>query len=148
MTSAQPSALFSGLPTGASSGLAGFESATNYGMFAPAQTPAPIISRLNQETVRILKNSPEVKSRLANAGIETVGITPEQIAIAVKSEMARINKIIQASKIQGRLDSVKSGRRRTPLYCGHGSDHHSYSPWMHGASSVILSRCRNSLRRS
>ncbi len=71
-------------------------------MFAPAQTPAPIISRLNQETVRILKNSPEVKSRLANAGIETVGITPEQIAIAVKSEMARINKIIQASKIQGR----------------------------------------------
>ncbi len=100
VTSAQPSALFPGLPTIAASGVPGYESVTMYGMFAPANTPTTIISRIHLETVRIL-NSPEVKERLFNAGIEPIASTPEQLGVAVKSEMIRLGKIIKDAGIHG-----------------------------------------------
>ena len=102
VTSAQPSALFPNLPTVASAGFPGYESATIYGMFAPANTPVAIINRLNQEIVRILLNNSDVKTRLLNASIEAVGSTPEELGAAVKSEMARLGKIIRDTGISGK----------------------------------------------
>ena len=99
VTSAQPSALFPGLPTIASAGLPGYEAATIYGMFAPAATPAPIISRLNQESTRVL-SSADVKEKLFNTGIESVASTPEQFTATLKSEMARMGKVIRDAGIR------------------------------------------------
>ncbi len=99
VTTAQPSALAPGLPTVAAAGLPGYEAAALYGMFAPAGTPATVITRLNQETVRALARS-EVKERFFNAGVETVGTTPEQLAAIMKSEMVRMGKVIKESGIR------------------------------------------------
>jgi len=99
VSSARPSALVPGLPTITASGLPGYESAFAVGMFAPAKTPAAIISRLHQEAVRSL-NSAEVKSRLFNVGVEVVGSSPEELAAAMKSEMARIGKMIKEAGIR------------------------------------------------
>ena len=90
--SAQPSALFPGLPTLSASGLPGYESISPQAFVAPARTPAAIVNRLNQEIVRVL-NSPEVKERLANGGMEVVGNSPEQFAQAMKSDIARVRKL-------------------------------------------------------
>ena len=46
VTSAKPSPLFPEMPTVASAGLHGYESGSFYAMFAPAGTPAAIVSRL------------------------------------------------------------------------------------------------------
>jgi len=97
--SAQPSALFPGLPTMAATGLPGFESVSPQGIVAPAKTPAPIINRLNQEIVRVL-NSAEVKGRLTNSGIEVVGSSPEQFAAAIKADMERIRKLARDANIR------------------------------------------------
>ncbi|MBI4191815.1 MAG: tripartite tricarboxylate transporter substrate binding protein [Betaproteobacteria bacterium] len=94
VTSPQPSALLPGVPTVAASGLPGYESVTFFGVFAPAKTPAAVIDRLNQEIVRVL-NQPDVKERLLTAGVEVVAGTPEQLAVAVKSEMAALGKVIK-----------------------------------------------------
>ena len=87
-------ALAPGLATVATTGLPGYQSATVYGVFAPARTPAAIISRLNDEIVRVLK-LPEVKERFFNAGVEIIGSTPEQLAATVKSEMTVLGKLIK-----------------------------------------------------
>jgi tripartite-type tricarboxylate transporter receptor subunit TctC len=90
--SAQPSALFPGLPTVAASGLPGYESISPQALVAPAKTPAAIVNRLNQEILRVL-NNPEVKERFANGGMEVVGNSPEQFAAAMKADIARVRKL-------------------------------------------------------
>ena len=99
VTSAQPSTLFPGLPTVAASGLPGFESVTFLGLWAAARTPAPIINRLNQETARFV-NTQEAKERFTSSGLEAVGSTPEQFAATIKSEVAKMGKVIKDAGIK------------------------------------------------
>ncbi len=98
VTSPQPSALFPDLPTVAAT-LPGFESGSLYGMFAPAKTPAAIINRLNQETVRVL-NRANVKEKFLNVGVEVVGSSPQEFAATIRSEMARMGKVIRDAAIR------------------------------------------------
>ncbi len=95
---AQPSARFPGLPTVAES-VPGFEPVAPSAYFAPAKTPAAIISRLNQEIVRAL-NQADVKEKLANTGAEVIGSSPEQAAAAIKSDIARFGKLIKDAGIK------------------------------------------------
>ncbi len=99
VTSTQPSALFPGLPTVAASGVPGYESAAQFGLFVPSRTPEAIIALLNQETVRVL-NKPEIREKLLGAGIEVVGSSPDQLAATIRGEMARFGKVIKDSGIR------------------------------------------------
>ena len=98
VTSAEPSPLMPGLPAVAASGLPGYESIAIYGVFAPARTPRGLIARLNAEILRVLA-LPDVKALFFNAGMEIMGGSPEQLAVTVKSEMARMDKVIKAAGI-------------------------------------------------
>ena len=99
VTSLKPSALAPGLPAVAESGVPGYESVVMYALFAPAKTPAPIIKRLHAELVQFLK-SPVGTERFFNAGIEVVGSTPSELAVAMKSEMTRMGKLIKDARIR------------------------------------------------
>ena len=100
VTTPEPSALFPDLPTVAAAGLPGYESVLYTGMFVPARTPPAIIGRLNQETVRFL-NTTETKDRfLKAAGAEVIGSSPEKFAATIKSEMARVSKLIKDAGIR------------------------------------------------
>jgi tripartite-type tricarboxylate transporter receptor subunit TctC len=101
VTSAQPSAILPGLPTVAASGVPGYESVSMNGVFVPARTPGAIIKRLNQEVVQFLQ-TPKAKELFFKAGTETVGNTPAEFAAIMKSEMARMGKVIKDARI--RLD--------------------------------------------
>jgi tripartite-type tricarboxylate transporter receptor subunit TctC len=100
VTSTTPSSLFPGIPTVAASGLPGYESGSLYAMFAPAKTPSDIVNKVNQETVRYLK-TPDAKEKYLNAGMETVGSTPEALAALIKADMARLGKVIKEAGIKG-----------------------------------------------
>lgn len=99
VTSAQPSELVPELPTVAASGLPGYESVSLQGLFAPAKTPAAVIARLNQEINRALA-TPELKQRFLASGVETVGGAPAVLGDTVKSEMARLGKVIRDAGIR------------------------------------------------
>ncbi len=99
VTSAEPSALAPGLPTVAASGVPGYESVLMIGVFSPSGVPAALINRLNQEIVKALRKS-DIRERLFNAGVEAVGGTPAQLAASVKSEMARLSKVIKDAGIR------------------------------------------------
>ena len=99
VTSATPSALTPGLPTVSASGLPGYEWIGMTLIFAPAETPAAIISRLNSEIVRAL-NMAEAKERLLNFGSEVIASSPGQLAAAMKSDMVKMEKVIKDSGIR------------------------------------------------
>jgi tripartite-type tricarboxylate transporter receptor subunit TctC len=99
VTTAEPSPLFPGLPTIAASGLRGFESVLMNGMFAAAATPAPILNRLNQEIVQILRKA-DIRERFLNTGMEAVGSSPEEFGATVKSEIAKWGKVIRSAGIR------------------------------------------------
>ena len=94
VTSEQPATLVPGLATVAASGLPGYVSVTNNGMFARDKTPAIIIKRLSEEIARHLRNA-EVKEKFFNVGVEPVGGSPDQLAATLKSEMTRLGKVIK-----------------------------------------------------
>jgi tripartite-type tricarboxylate transporter receptor subunit TctC len=99
VASTEPSDLAPGLPTVASAGLPGFESSSTYGVFAPARLPKAILDTLNRNMVKVL-TSPEIRERLVRAGMEPVGSTPEALATMVKSDMARMGKLIRDAGIR------------------------------------------------
>ena len=99
VTSAQPSPLIPDLPTVAGAGLPGYELMAAFGIFAPAKTPEAVISRMNQEIVRVL-NRPESKDFLIKAGLEIVGSSPEQLAAKVRSEVAKWSRVIRDAGIR------------------------------------------------
>jgi tripartite-type tricarboxylate transporter receptor subunit TctC len=66
------------------------------GLFAPAGTPAEIVTRLNHEVVKALRSADVVKAA-AGFGFEIYGDTPERFADAIKLDLARVSKaIVQA----------------------------------------------------
>jgi len=95
----KPSALAPGLPTVAESGLPGYESASNAGMFAPAKTSARLVALLNREIVQAL-NRPEVRDLLFKDGTEVVGNSPREFAASIQAEMASLGKVIKAAGIR------------------------------------------------
>jgi tripartite-type tricarboxylate transporter receptor subunit TctC len=99
VTSARSSPLAPGLPTVASTGLPGYEAASMVAVLAPATTPKPLIDRLNREIVQLLGKA-QVKERLFNSGAEAVGSSPEELAAAMKSDMAKWGKLIKAAGIR------------------------------------------------
>jgi tripartite-type tricarboxylate transporter receptor subunit TctC len=99
ITSTDPSPLRPGLPTMSAAGLPGFESFVLSGTFAPAGTPAPVVNRLNQEIVRAI-NLPDIKEKFLALGIETVGNSPQEATAMVKSEIAKVAKLIKDAGIR------------------------------------------------
>lgn len=76
-------------------------SVASYGMFSTAKTPAALISRLNEEIVRVL-NRTEVKAKLFNIGVEVVGGSPDGFAAMIKLEMLKWGKVIKDAGIRDR----------------------------------------------
>jgi tripartite-type tricarboxylate transporter receptor subunit TctC len=84
------------VPTMAESGLPGFDVSTWFGVFAPAGTPAPVVSRLNQTLTAALK-TPEMRERLARMGAEPAPMSSEQFAELVRNELAKYEKVVKFS---------------------------------------------------
>ena len=99
ITSLEPSTLAPGLPTVSASGVPGFEAVAMTGIWAPAKTPSPVINRLNQEIVRLL-NQPDIKEKFLSMGAEVVGSSPDQLGAAIKTEVAKLTRIIKEAGIK------------------------------------------------
>ena len=86
------------IPTIAESGVPGYQAGSWYGIVAPAGTPRAIIDRLSRETASAVK-SPEVSASLNAEAVLGVGSSPEQFAIHIRDELARIGKVIREAGI-------------------------------------------------
>ena len=81
------------VPTVIESGVPGFEAYVWMGLFAPKGTAAPIVERLNRETLAVL-GEPAVRQYMANAGIEIVGSSPADFGTFFANEKSLWAKVI------------------------------------------------------
>jgi len=84
------------IATIAEQGLPGFDAVSWFALFAPAGTPKPFIDRLQGEVKKILA-SPDVARKLAEAGLDVVGSTPEELAAYQRAEIAKWAKVVKDS---------------------------------------------------
>ncbi|MGO4329051.1 Bug family tripartite tricarboxylate transporter substrate binding protein [Cupriavidus sp. 2TAF22] len=96
VTGPRRSASLPDVPTIAESGYPGFEVNNWQGLLAPAGTPADIIAKLNQATVKALKQ-PAVVKQLETAGTEPVGSSPEEFKRFLAAEVSKWGKVIEQS---------------------------------------------------
>jgi len=90
------SSLIPDVPSAAEAGLPQFDVNSWFGIVVPAATPKDIVTRLNQELVRIAQ-SPETRERLSRGGLDAVHTTPDAFTKTIRDDYARWGKIVQAS---------------------------------------------------
>ena len=98
MTGARRSQVLPEVPTVAEAGVKGYESGSWYGIVAPANTPRPVIDRLNREIVAAVK-SKEIQDRLNHEAVTPVGNTPEEFSAHIRAEYERMGRVIRGAKI-------------------------------------------------
>lgn len=96
VTSTKRSAAAPDVPTFAELGYPSIDLVVWYGVLFPARTPADIVTRMSTEVTRAVQ-APDVKAKLLQQGVESVGTTPEQFAKFMQSEIVRYGKIIKES---------------------------------------------------
>ena len=96
ISAARRSALVPAWPTLAESGLPAFDVSQWYGLVAPIGTPRSIVGRLSNELVRIVASA-ETRDALTKRGIDPVTGSPENLAVLVRSEMAKWAKVVGAT---------------------------------------------------
>jgi tripartite-type tricarboxylate transporter receptor subunit TctC len=76
------------LPTIAEAGVPGYEVVGWNGVLAPANTPRPIIDKLNKAILEALK-TPEIAKVLTEQGIEPAGNSPEEFARIMHADIEK-----------------------------------------------------------
>jgi tripartite-type tricarboxylate transporter receptor subunit TctC len=99
VTTSKRSGVLPDVPTMAEAGLRGYETSTWGGLLAPAGTPKDVIVKLNAEANKALA-APDVREKLAAAGIEPAGGSPAQFAEFIQSEMQRWAKVAKAAGVE------------------------------------------------
>ena len=99
VTSATPHPAAPNLPTVAQEGLPGFEYSAWVAVFAPAQTPAAIVERLEKEIAWVL-NDPETIKKVQAAGVEPMPGDSKALAKLLNAELERAGSVVKAAKIQ------------------------------------------------
>jgi tripartite-type tricarboxylate transporter receptor subunit TctC len=79
--------------------LPGFEATAWVGIFAPAKTPADVISRIQGETARIVA-LPDIAKRLSELGATPVANPPAQFAEFVKKDTEKWKNLVATAKIK------------------------------------------------
>lgn len=87
------------VPTAVEAGYPDYETYAWYGMYAPKATPREIVSRIQQEIARVVRQ-PDMQERLGQFGAEPIASTPENFAAFTKSEHDKFARLIKAAGIQ------------------------------------------------
>ena len=87
------------LPTLAEQGITDFSVTFWLGVLAPAGTPEAVVARLNEAIVAV-GNDPAVKQKLADAGIYTIGSTPEAFGTLIAGETSLWSGIMEKAGIE------------------------------------------------
>ena len=96
ITSAARSALVPDVPTVAEAGYPGFEVLGWYALFAPRETPKPVVAKLSADIEKIV-GSPDIRDKMLQLGAEPRYLSPEQVAAFVAVESPKWGQLIRES---------------------------------------------------
>jgi len=87
------------VPTFIEAGLADFEATSWVAILAPANTPRPVIEKLNRELNAVLAD-PAIVARLEQLGISATPGTPEQLGNQIRNDLEKYGKVVKAANIK------------------------------------------------
>jgi tripartite-type tricarboxylate transporter receptor subunit TctC len=87
------------VPTLAEAGVPDMEVPVWTAFFAPAKTPPAIVARLQKEVARVVQ-TPEVKQRFAQMGLDPVGGSSEDLGKRVASDIAKWTAVARKANIK------------------------------------------------
>lgn len=90
-----------GVPPISQAGLPDFEVIGWLGLLVPDGTPANIVSSINAQVKRVLA-LPDVRQRLAHAGVEPVGNSPREFAAFLQSELRKWGGVVKAAGLESK----------------------------------------------
>jgi tripartite-type tricarboxylate transporter receptor subunit TctC len=99
VTAAQRHPAYPDVPTMAEAGIPDMEVGLWTALFVPAATPAPIVKRLNEEVVRVVR-LPDVRERLVALGVDPAGSSPEELARVLARDIERWTAVAKAANIR------------------------------------------------
>lgn len=94
VTGSKRSPLMPDVPTIAEAGVPGYAFETWFMVFAPANTPRPIVDKLNASLASVLQ-SDAVKARMGKEGFEPLVSTPAQAGNRLQAEMPKWAKLVK-----------------------------------------------------
>jgi len=87
------------MPSLVEQGYPDFEAISWQAVLAPAATPKPIVERVANELIRIIKSN-DVRAKMLGQYFSAAGTAPEALAGLMKTERARWAKVIKAAGVQ------------------------------------------------
>jgi tripartite-type tricarboxylate transporter receptor subunit TctC len=88
------------IPTAVESGLPNMVAQLFTGLFAPANTPRPIIDQIFQASQKVM-NDPEMQKALTESGLEPISdSSPEKVQAFMREEVARWSPVVKAAGLK------------------------------------------------
>jgi tripartite-type tricarboxylate transporter receptor subunit TctC len=90
------------VPTAAEAGVPAFDVTTWYGLYAPRNTPRPILDALVDSSQKALKDPALIKrfAKLSMTPVEQERATPEALESFLKAEVTKWDRIIKDAGIE------------------------------------------------
>ncbi|WP_077001360.1 tripartite tricarboxylate transporter substrate binding protein [Variovorax sp. KK3] len=99
VTSPQRLPMLPEVPTVAEAGLSGYDAVGWFGVVAPADTPAPVVARLNAELNAALRDE-NTQAAMRNLGVEPAPGTPKAFEDYIRSETKKWSQVIKTANIK------------------------------------------------
>jgi tripartite-type tricarboxylate transporter receptor subunit TctC len=99
VTSPQRLPMLPEVPTVAEAGLPGYDSTGWFGVVAPAETPTPVVARLNAEINAALRDE-QIQAAMRNLGVEPAPGTPKAFDDYIRAETRKWAQVIKTANIK------------------------------------------------
>jgi tripartite-type tricarboxylate transporter receptor subunit TctC len=93
------SSVLPNVPTVAEAGVPGYEAVIWLGIMAPANTPKPVIDRLNAEVRKVIAR-PDLKDAWRKQGAETLDMTPSEFEKFLRGDIDKWALVIQSAGVK------------------------------------------------
>jgi tripartite-type tricarboxylate transporter receptor subunit TctC len=95
----KPSPLSPDIPSIAQQGLPDVVVSTWYGLFAPANTPAPALEKI-RSGVKAIFEDPQVRQRLASVGLDSIWLAGPEFASTIDADLQKWSKLAKDAGIR------------------------------------------------
>ena len=99
VTTANRSAAAPQIPTLAEAGVPGYDMSTWYGLIGPANMPAEVVAKLNQELRNVL-HDPQVREKLVAQGVDPVIGSPQEFGMFIQEETKKWVQLLKKIKVE------------------------------------------------
>ena len=87
------------VPTVTEAGVPGYVEGNWQAVLVPGRTPRPIINRLNQELVRIVR-TPEITAQIRQVGADVIANSPDETATLIRNDLKKYADVIKRLNIK------------------------------------------------